>query len=172
MPPPRLVVVTVGTKSTAAFCDCVAVALAAGVNLTVLGYGEAYHGHYQKLQAVRVFVRRLPPETLVLYADAMDVLYLGGPDRILERYLSLGLSRHTMLFGGERGCWPMIYLPFGEAFCERFSNASIYRYINAGTWIGYADAMHALLTQAIAFSPLDDQVTAMYSPCNRHVTAV
>ena len=67
------------TKSTPSFCDCLTIAAASGLSITVLEFGKPYRGHYHKLEATRGFVGTLPKETLVLFADAMDVFFLVRP---------------------------------------------------------------------------------------------
>lgn len=99
----------------------------------------------------------LRPSTLVVFADAMDVIFLGSANEIVERFNSLGVPRSRVLFSGEYGCWPMATEPFGRQFCEHNFPDGPYRFINSGVWAGYAPAVFAMLTETLAYMPLMDQ---------------
>ena len=123
------------------------------VPLTLLGFGEAYKGNFQKLTGARALVATLPPETLVLFADAYDVLYAGGADGILERWQALNVSSTRILFQAERGCWPDWDMgPLGRDFCLQTYPASPtpYRYVNSGVWMGRAGEAARLFTELVA----------------------
>ena len=81
-------------------------------------------------------------------------------NELRDRFLSMKLPRDAVLFSGERGCWPMSYMPFGSVFCGRYSGSATqpYKFVNSGAWVGYADAAHSLLTESLAFAPLEDQL--------------
>eukprot|EP00966_Prymnesium_polylepis_P034200 794873-Prymnesium_polylepis.1 len=120
-------------------CDCLLVALTSNVKLTLLGYGEDYKGNYQKLLGARTYAATLPPTDLVLFADAYDVLYVASPVKMRDRFLSLELPPHKVLFMAEKGCWPDWDMAFGRVFCrEKYPPTSTpYRYLNSGSWMGY-----------------------------------
>eukprot|EP00965_Chrysotila_dentata_P223197 6193438-Pleurochrysis_carterae.AAC.1 len=67
---PRLHVLTYATKATSMLCDSLRVAQRVNLKLVLLGWQEQYRGNFQKLEAAREYVARLPPDDLVLFADA------------------------------------------------------------------------------------------------------
>lgn len=154
-------VLTYATKATPMLCDSLLVALVHGVPLTLIGFGEAYHGNFQKLTGARDVVATLAPDTLVLFADAYDVLYATGAAGLRAGFNALRVPPSKVLFMGERGCWPDWDMgPLGRKFCteEYPASATPYRYVNSGVWMGRAAAAHRLLTVLASYTPgLDDQ---------------
>jgi len=157
---PRLHVLTYATKATSMLCDSLRVAQRVNLKLVLLGWQEQYRGNFQKLEAAREYVARLPPDDLVLFADAYDVLYVADEREIVRRYLEMQVDPSRVLFQAEKGCWPDWDMAFGRAFCrERYPpSRTLYRYLNSGVWMGRAAPAFELLTEMVAFTPgLDDQ---------------
>ena len=154
-------VLTYATKATPMLCDALLVALVQRVPLTLIGYGDTYQGNFQKLTSARQVVAALPPDALVLFADAYDVLYTAGGDALRAGFEGLGVPPDRVLFMGERGCWPDADMgPVGHRFCsEQYPKSPTpYRYVNSGVWMGRAAAAFRLLTVLSAYTPgLDDQ---------------
>ena len=153
-------VLTYATKSTPMLCDSLRVALLWSMPLTLLGFGEEYRGNYQKLRGARAHVASLPPRTLVLFADAYDVLYGASGAALRRRFDELRVPAERVLFMAEKGCWPDWDMAFGRDFClHRYPRSRTpYRFVNSGVWMGRAEAAYALLTELQAFTPgLDDQ---------------
>ena len=149
-------VLTYATKATPMLCDCLLVALRARVPLTLIGFGEAYHGNFQKLTGARDVVASLPRDTLVLFADAYDVLYSAGADALRDGFAALRVPPSRVLFMGERGCWPDWDMgPPGRRFClQAYPNSTTpYRYVNSGVWMGRAAAALRLLTVLASCAP-------------------
>ena len=67
------------------------VALLHDVPLTLLGFGDEYRGNYQKLRGARAHLATLPRRTLVLFADAYDVLYAADGAALRRRYDELAV---------------------------------------------------------------------------------
>ena len=157
----ELRVLTYATKATPMLCDCLLVAMRAKVPLTLLGFGEDYHGNFQKLRGAREYVADLPPHDLVLFADAYDVLYVAGASELRAGFESLHVPPSKVLFMGERGCWPDWDMGgVGRRFCMHTypRSPTPYRYVNSGVWMGRAAAAHRLLTVLASYTPgLDDQ---------------
>ena len=158
---PSLRVLTYATKATPMLCDCLLIALQNKIPLTLIGFGEEYKGNFQKLTGARDVVATLPPNTLVLFADAYDVLYSGGSETLLSGYRKLSVPPSKVLFMGERGCWPDWDMgPPGRKWCLHTypKSPTPYRYVNSGVWMGRAAAANRLLTVLASYTPgLDDQ---------------
>ena len=68
--------------------------------------GVKWKGLSQKLEAAHSFARSLPPEDVILFTDAFDVMFTNSPKHILETYQSLVMSEgKDIIFAGECGCW-------------------------------------------------------------------
>jgi hypothetical protein len=168
----KLHVLTYATKATPMLCDALLVALVHHIPLTLIGYGDEYRGNFQKLTGARRVVAALPPDALVLFADAYDVLYTAGADALRAGYEALRVPPDRVLFMGERGCWPDADMgPVGHRFCseEYPTSPTPYRYVNNGVWMGHAAAAFRLLTVLSAYTPgLDDQHVTGHLFVDRH----
>ena len=71
----KLAVLLFATKGGGFFCDTLLSALSHGLSPTVLGYNTSWRGNFQKLLAAREAVAAFPASTVVLFADAYDVLF-------------------------------------------------------------------------------------------------
>lgn len=125
-----------------------------GLPVRLLGFGEPWRGLTSKFIGVLAELARIPPDTLVVFADAFDVLYMVAPDGdaaavaglFRSRFESVaGARQAAFVFGGELGCWP--YLDGrrdGERLCEevypRAPPGSPYRFLNSGVWMARAGA--------------------------------
>jgi len=59
------------------FCRAVESAIREGHDLVILGWGEAWKGLSQKLSAAYEYALSLPPQDMLLFTDAFDVLFQG-----------------------------------------------------------------------------------------------
>lgn len=73
----------------------------------------------------------------VIVVDAWDIIFATGTDHIVERF---GAFNAPILFNAERSCFPRA--DFAEKFPE---SPTPYRYLNSGFFIGYTDAVMAML---------------------------
>lgn len=104
--------------------------------LVILGWKLPWKGLSQKLEAAHAYAASLPPDDLLLFTDAFDVLFTAKPEHIVEQFLR---SNASILFSAECGCWPHIMENKGKACFDAYPPApqgSPYRYLNSGTWIG------------------------------------
>ena len=91
-------------------------------------------------------VKGLPEQDLVCATDGFDVFFQRDADYIHEQFLSFGCD---VVFSAERG-YSHQYRRY-QAFFENSATSSPYKYLNAGSVIGYAGALkrlyepHALL---------------------------
>lgn len=135
------------------FCRAVESAIRHDYRLVILGWRVPWTGLSQKLQAAYEYASSLPPGDLLLFTDAFDVLFTGGPTEIIRQFL---LHNSSLLFSAECGCWPHIMERKGRAcFYEYPTAPTPYRYLNSGSWIGTALAAAAMLSEVIRLAGND-----------------
>ena len=126
------------------FCRTVESAARHNITLNILGWGVAWGGLYQKLEATLQFCESQPPNDIVLFTDAFDVMFLKTSEEILEDYIAMETD---ILFGAECGCWPHVTRDGGRECLERYpASPTPYRYLNSGTWMARARAIVRVLT--------------------------
>ena len=108
-----------------------------GVDLKMIGLGEAYKGHYLKLQWMLDYVRTLQDDEIVLFVDGFDVLVLADSETLLRTFKQMNAP---IVIAAERECYP--YADLKNAYP---SSPTSFRYINSGTYMGYASALREWL---------------------------
>jgi len=66
---------------------------------TVSVVNQYHTGLSQKLSAAHRFAQSLPPNDVLLFTDAFDVLFVDSPDHILDAFLALEPPA-SILFAG------------------------------------------------------------------------
>eukprot|EP01041_Mallomonas_annulata_P005397 gene5397-10793_t len=128
------------------FCRAVESAIRHGFKLVILGWGIKWQGLSQKLEAAHSYAKSLPPDDILLFTDAFDVMYTNTPDHVLSEYNSF----HTdLIFGAECGCWPHVMENRTACFIGYPQAPTPYRYLNSGTWIGRAKIAANMLSNVI-----------------------
>ncbi len=141
------------------FCRAIESAIRYHHSVVVLGWGQPWKGLAQKLVAALDFASYLPPTDLMLFTDAFDVAFTNTPSYIEESFLA---HHYDILFSAECGCWP--HLAIDPTICQHDypQSPTAYRFLNSGTWIGYADKMKYLLRDVLVeidnnFTKANDQ---------------
>jgi len=95
---------------------------------TYLGIDDNWKGLRSKITFYTNAIRELDTQ-YVMFLDALDVIVLGGPDKVMEKYLSFN---HPWVYSTERNIWPP------SSFKEEcwLPSDSPYRYLNSGGYIG------------------------------------
>mmetsp|Transcript_18150 Transcript_18150/g.30275 ORF Transcript_18150/g.30275 Transcript_18150/m.30275 type:complete len:356 (-) Transcript_18150:607-1674(-) len=115
-----------------------------------IGHGR---GFGRKLNYVRDAFNSpdIDDDEIVMFVDAYDVMLLGPATELISRFLKADCE---IVFAPERALWPRYSL------AERFPlNSSPYRFLNSGSYIGYARSIRKYLDNCGSpFDPLaDDQ---------------
>ena len=142
------------------FCRAVESAIRNDVDLIILGWGLKWQGLSQKLEAAHAYAKSLPANDVILFTDAFDVLFADSGTSIHRKFLNLTAELNsTIIFSAECGCWPHIIediplLNTGRkqettCFGKYPPSPTPYRYLNSGTWIGYANASAEMLAQVM-----------------------
>lgn len=129
-----------------------------GINVKTLGLDEPWKGGDMATPGggykVNLLRRALEPykdtDTVVLFTDSYDVLFLGRMKEILKRFLKFDAG---IVFGAEHYCWPDTSLR--EKYPLVLGRGA--RFLNSGLFMGYAKELFELLAQPIGDTD-DDQL--------------
>jgi hypothetical protein len=124
------------------FCRSLESAIESDVEVHLLGWGMPWIGLSQKLTAVYNVSIATPAEDVIMFTDAYDVMFASRADALLESFLALNAS---LVFGAECGCWPHIVESNETCFTGYPPSPTPARYLNSGTWVGYAGAAREML---------------------------
>ncbi len=82
----------------------------------------------------------------MLFTDAFDVLYTNNVDYIHKSFIELNAE---LIFSGECGCWP--HIAENKTICTDIypRSPTPYRFLNSGSWIGYARSASEMLWQVM-----------------------
>lgn len=129
------------------FCRAVESAIRHDISLIILGWGIKWTGLSQKLEAAMRYASEIPPNDIIMFTDAFDVMFTNKPSHILEEYLNLN---GDIIFAGECGCWPHVMIDHGKPCFDSYPpSPTPYRYLNSGTWIAHAKSAVEMLKAVI-----------------------
>tara|TARA_Y100000385_G_scaffold290410_1_gene363408 strand:- start:2768 stop:4654 length:1887 start_codon:yes stop_codon:yes gene_type:complete len=102
-----------------------------GLKVDFIGLGHKFKAHIQRVQIAIDFLKRLEPSEIVILMDGSDTLFTDYEDQIFQKFIELD-SR--ILISAEINFTHQYF-----QFKDRFDQIdSPYRYVNAGTMMGYA----------------------------------
>lgn len=116
-----------------------------GHDLVVLGWGQKWQGFAWRFQLMNDYLAKLSDDEIVCFTDAYDVIILEGPDEIERKFKAMVGDRKDQIVISEdrsnnKG---MLYLMTNKlCFYDCYG-----RYINAGTYIGYAAGIRNLFSK-------------------------
>lgn len=128
------------------FCRAVESALHHKFDLIILGWGVKWQGLSQKLEAAHAYAASIPKDHVLLFTDAFDVMFANTPDHVLTEFYAMNAR---IVFGAECGCWPHVMDDPPACFTKYPKSSTPYRYLNSGTWIGYAADATEMLAEVI-----------------------
>jgi hypothetical protein len=114
-------------------------AAANGIRLEPIGQGclpRNFHNSLFKQRSLLEAVKALRGDEVVCATDGYDVFYQQGPEQVLDAFSSFGCD---VVFSAERG-YSHQYRNY-KRFFDDSAGESPYRYLNAGSVIGYAWAL-------------------------------
>lgn len=103
-----------------------------GIELTLLGQGQAYPNHMRKVSLVGEFLQAHPAVQYVLQVDVKDVVFCATLREMFFKYLRFG---RAIVAAAERVAWPLA----SHAQLTPEVGTS-FRYLNAGTIFATAQA--------------------------------
>lgn len=152
-------VITVATEETDGLARLRASAVKHGIKLEVLGLDGHWTGGNlarlenpgggQKINFVKKYIKDLSDDTVVIFVDGYDVVFIGGLDAIIERYKS---SKHKALFTAEKTCWP------DSSLADKYPQTdSEYKFLNSGTYVAEVGELKKITEEEIRDTD-DDQL--------------
>ncbi|CAM9228621.1 unnamed protein product [Phaeothamnion confervicola] len=115
-------------------------AVAVGIGLRVEGLGDPWRGLGSKVAYMRDALEGADNNTLVLFLDAFDTLFLPAATALVQRFLWIGAD---LVFGAELACSPddslrLLYPPHLVAAKA---------FLNSGTYVGRASDVRRMLDE-------------------------
>jgi hypothetical protein len=126
------------------FCRAIESAIRHDIDLVILGWGVKWMGLSQKLEAAHSFASSLPPNDAILFTDAFDVIFAEKTDNMFNKFKKMDAD---IVFSAECGCWPHIMEEPNTCFNKYPKSPTPYRYLNSGTWVGYANQSTKMLKE-------------------------
>ncbi|MFT7378129.1 MAG: hypothetical protein ACI88Z_001965 [Sphingobacteriales bacterium] len=106
----------------------------------LFGIGLNFIEHKQRLELLKEYLQNVDPAILVVCMDGSDTLFNDSVSILLDKFEGMKTS---ILISAEKD-YTYQYLQFKELFDSSFSP---YRYVNAGTFMGYAGALLEMLEE-------------------------
>ena len=135
--------VTVATHSQSYFPFLLESCNRYGAELVVLGFNQPWQGYNQKNLLMKEYLDTLAPDEIVCFIDAYDVLLLRPLEDLENLFVNFNkITGARIIVGcdqkatGEK-IGPVVRLYFGA--CNN-------KYVNSGTYIGYAADLHEMMT--------------------------
>jgi hypothetical protein len=115
------------------------------LELTTLVFRGRWTTHRIKDLLLRRYLRTIPADTLILFADGYDTIFLCAEDEILAKYRAAGAP---IVFTAEKNCWPCPEL------ADLYPHSpTAFRYLNSGGFIGPAGLLLDLLDRYLLSPP-------------------
>lgn len=120
-------------------------------DLTIEGYGQEYLGHGLKIKNFRKFCENQPPDQVVMFVDAYDVIFVQHAETLYEKWEKLTGGK-GVIFNAEVNCHPDVERApeYPDVENTRF------KFLNSGIYMGTAAEMLKILPEDIQDS-YDDQ---------------
>ncbi len=126
---PKLHICTMATQETKGLCYLRKSCERYDLHLDVLGLGQPWIGFGQRLHYYEDYAKTLPETDILLFVDGYDVIFQADEKTILETFYAMN---HPFVISVERDCWPH------KDMAPLFPKDTSFRYINGGSYIGYA----------------------------------
>lgn len=126
-----------------------------GVPLTVLGMGETWQGYTWKYTKMIEFLGSVPPDDLVCFVDAYDVVCVRNLSELVPMYEELEASKGCRIIVGHDETHLV-----GELAGQIFFGSCHGNRLNAGSYMGRAQNLLHILQESTARDPghHDDQI--------------
>lgn len=138
----KIKVITVATRDTPELRALQRSAKRYGMDLTVLGLGEAWLGFGMKILLTKAYLQKLTGYTHFIFVDAYDTLFLKHIANVPD----------YILFSAEKNCWPRADLASHYPDAE-----SAWKFLNSGCYSAPIDKWLELVNNNIILNNHDDQ---------------
>jgi hypothetical protein len=105
------------------------------IHINYIGASK-WTGYLDKITYMKTAIATLPPDDIVCFVDAYDVLVNEDESEIIRRFKSYDCD---LLFGVELNCYPDTYK--SDLDSVNTIEGNLYKYINTGGYIGYTKAV-------------------------------
>lgn len=139
---PRLV--TVASHETAGLARYRASLARFGIVPDIVWTGHPYPGHAERARRLLAHMDTLPGDEIVVFTDAYDVVLIRDPGELLQ---SFARFNHALVLSTEPGfTWKLAgRLAASRRYPRAGGRSGMYRYLNAGCYMGQAGAIAAML---------------------------
>lgn len=142
--PKKLHVCTVANYEDEGLDTLIKSGKAYGIDVNVIGMGDPYPNHFTKISKMYRYLDRLQPDDIVLFVDGFDVFFISSGDEIMTKFLK---KKVPCIFSAEKRWYPKnsgsdLKIPYPES-------RTAYRYLNAGSYIGYVSFLKLMLEEII-----------------------
>lgn len=158
--------VTVATHSDGYFPWLVKSCKRHGAELTVLGWGDIWQGFSWRTHLMLEYLRSLPPDEVVCFIDAYDVILLKSLVEIERRFVQIQQETGCKIVVAQEHIQNSLNkiganITFGT--CKNVN-------VNAGTYIGYAKDLRAVLHGIYKLNPsfASDDQQSLLTYCRSH----
>lgn len=109
-----------------------------GYTLTVLGLDQPWTGLTMKFRLVKDHIKDLPPDEIIIFVDAFDVIFLKHSSELKKKLQDI--PHDKILFGKDN-----YYLALSMIYGSPTFSDPVKGYINSGVYIGRSRQIYALL---------------------------
>lgn len=115
------------------------------IQTELFGIGHQFVAHKQRIWILRDYLKTIPQNTLVVCMDGSDTLFNDTLSSLFKKFKN---KNTRILISAEKS-----YTHQYPQFKDKFNNIlSEYRYINAGTFMGYAGDLLQMLEDIIGIN--------------------
>lgn len=109
-----------------------------GIDIEFIGVGETFIGFRERLPILQNYLKNVNFEEIIIIMDGYDTLFNSKPDLALEKFL----SKNTRILISAEKSFTYQY----SAYFEKYNQIkSPYKFVNAGTYMGYAGDISNML---------------------------
>lgn len=97
-----------------------------------------WKGMFDKISYMYEAIMDIPDNDIICFIDGFDMIALANESEIIEKFLNINCD---LIFGAEASCYP----GFAKPGYPNLNNRTVYKYLNAGCYIGYRSAVWKFL---------------------------
>jgi hypothetical protein len=120
-------------------------------SIKVLGDGIEWLGLSSKLTLTLKELKTVKDDTIVVFTDAFDVLYVQNASTIYEKFVQGG---YNILFAAEK--WYSHQDEEYKRFYDGIDTPHGYKYLNSGTFIGYKKHIYEMIESITSWSDFEE----------------
>ena len=128
--------------------------------IEVLGLGQGWKGYRDKLEGVRAYLEKSglknSTKDIVMFVDGYDTAFTPGYQDLIKKFKSF---KKPIVISAETNCVQHPICTKNVALYPKSPEDTIFKYVNSGTYMGYAASIYQMLDELLKKHPgtLDDQ---------------